>query len=157
MRWRLKTKTGSLVEVELFEVQEGVYRFRVDGKEVILRQPLNFPYSLKTQELELSFENWSSHQWRAAQASKVWVVEPQGFGEASQIAQTILRSQMPGRIVDICVAEDQEFKKGDKLIIMEAMKMENEIRAEFNGRIKKIHVQKAQSVESNQVLLELEL
>lgn len=55
-------------------------------------------------------------------------------------------SPLPGVIVDICVKDGQAIKCGDKLAVIEAMKMENEILAECDGNVSAIHVSKGDSV-----------
>ncbi len=64
-----------------------------------------------------------------------------------------LSSGMPGKIVDILVAEGDEVKADQPVLIMEAMKMENEMRASRDCVIKEIKVEKGQSVESGSVLI----
>ncbi len=61
---------------------------------------------------------------------------------------------MPGLLLDIKVQEGQEVQKGEILLILEAMKMENVIKAPTDARIKHIKVQKGQTVEKNQLLIE---
>ena len=63
---------------------------------------------------------------------------------------------MPGLILDIIVSEGDEVKKGDKLLILEAMKMENIIKSPGNGKIKSIIVSKGDSVDSGQKLIHFE-
>jgi biotin carboxyl carrier protein len=63
---------------------------------------------------------------------------------------------MPGLILDIVVNEGDEVKKGDKLLILEAMKMENIIKAPGDGKIKSIIVSKGESVDSGQKLIHFE-
>ena len=60
---------------------------------------------------------------------------------------------MPGLILDVVVAEGDEVKKGDKLLVLEAMKMENIIKSPGDGKIKSISVSKGQSVNSGQKLI----
>lgn len=55
-------------------------------------------------------------------------------------------SPLPGVIVDVCVNIGQAVKSGDKVAVVEAMKMENEILAECDGSISAIHVSKGDSV-----------
>lgn len=62
---------------------------------------------------------------------------------------------MPGTIVDILVKEGQHFKKGDVLLILEAMKMENEIMAAHDGTVKAIFTSKGSAVNSGDALLDL--
>jgi biotin carboxyl carrier protein len=71
----------------------------------------------------------------------------------SQKAAKDLRAPMPGMIVLIEVKPGQQLKKGDGLLIIEAMKMENEIKAPFDCTIKEIKVQERQAVEKGQVLV----
>jgi len=66
-----------------------------------------------------------------------------------------LKAPMPGLVVDIPVAEGQEVKKGETLLILEAMKMENTLKAVADGIVGKINVRKGQAVEKNEVLIQL--
>lgn len=68
----------------------------------------------------------------------------------------IVRAPMPGIIRRIEVAEGSTVERGTGLIILEAMKMENEIRAEILGRVKKIEVGVDTVVEKNQPLMHIE-
>lgn len=60
---------------------------------------------------------------------------------------------MPGKIVEVFVSEGQEVKAKQPLLIMEAMKMENEMRASHDGIVKEVMVKKGQSVEAGAVLI----
>ena len=55
-------------------------------------------------------------------------------------------SPLPGVIVEVSVREGQSVKAGDKVAVIEAMKMENDICAEFDGTVTAIHVSKGDSV-----------
>lgn len=61
---------------------------------------------------------------------------------------------IPGTIREIFVTENQDVKKGDKLLILEAMKMKNLLLSDQNTKIKKILVSKEEKVVKNQVLIE---
>lgn len=63
---------------------------------------------------------------------------------------------MPGLILDVVVNEGDEVKKGDKLLVLEAMKMENIIKSPGDGKIKSIIVNKGESVDSGQKLIHFE-
>ncbi|MCS6934736.1 MAG: acetyl-CoA carboxylase biotin carboxyl carrier protein subunit [Chitinophagales bacterium] len=67
-----------------------------------------------------------------------------------------LRAPMPGLILNINVQEGDSVNKGDTLLILEAMKMENAIKSPGSGKVKKIYVSNRQAVEKNQVLIEFE-
>jgi glutaconyl-CoA/methylmalonyl-CoA decarboxylase subunit gamma len=63
---------------------------------------------------------------------------------------------MPGRVVTLLVQEGQEVAAGQGIVVLEAMKMENEIRAEHDGTVSKIFVQPGQAVDTGNPLFELE-
>ena len=65
------------------------------------------------------------------------------------------RAYMPGRVVQLLVAEGAEVAAGQVLLVLEAMKMENEIQAELGGLIRKIYVESGQAVEGGDLLYEL--
>jgi biotin carboxyl carrier protein len=67
-----------------------------------------------------------------------------------------VRAPMPGLIVRIEVEEGATVKAGQGIVIVEAMKMENELKAESAGIVKRIHVAAGQVVEKGHVLVELE-
>ena len=67
-----------------------------------------------------------------------------------------LNSGMPGKIVKVMVEDGQDFEEGQPLLIMEAMKMENEMRAARSGKIKKVHVSAGDSVEAGATLISFE-
>jgi biotin carboxyl carrier protein len=75
--------------------------------------------------------------------------------KSSSTIQSI-KAPMPGLIINISVNVGDEVKKGDLLLILEAMKMENAIKSPRDGKIKKVSVQLKQPVEKNQVMLEFE-
>lgn len=77
-----------------------------------------------------------------------------GINAKSSSAVQNIKAPMPGLIINIAVKEGDEVKKGDSLLILEAMKMENVIKSPRDGSIKKINVALKQAVEKNQVLLE---
>lgn len=67
-----------------------------------------------------------------------------------------LKSPMPGLVVKVNVEEGQEVERNDSLLIIEAMKMENEIRATSSGVVKKIFKKDGDSVEKDAVLMVIE-
>lgn len=63
---------------------------------------------------------------------------------------------IPGTIVQISVKEKAKVKAGDHLLVLEAMKMKNNIFSPVNGTIKKIHVQLGGRIRKDQILFEFE-
>ena len=68
----------------------------------------------------------------------------------------VLKTQMPGRILSVLVEVGQEVSNGDVLVVMEAMKMENQMKASSDGVVKEICVDDGQPVEFGQTLIVLE-
>lgn len=66
-----------------------------------------------------------------------------------------LKAPMPGLVVDIPVKEGDTVKKGDTLLILEAMKMENALKAVGDAVVKKIAVKKGQAVEKNALMIQM--
>lgn len=63
---------------------------------------------------------------------------------------------IPGTIQKISVKDRAKVKVGDHLLVLEAMKMKNNILAPIDGTIKKIHVQSGERVKKNQLIIEFE-
>jgi biotin carboxyl carrier protein len=68
-----------------------------------------------------------------------------------------LRAQMPGKILRIMVKPGQSVEKGQPILLMEAMKMENEIRATQNGKVGQVKVTEGQAVETGADLVLFEI
>lgn len=65
-----------------------------------------------------------------------------------------IKAPMPGMVLNILVSEGQEVKKGEALLVLEAMKMENILKSPSDGVIKKIAAVKGTAVEKNQLLIQ---
>ncbi len=66
-----------------------------------------------------------------------------------------IKAPLPGIIIELAVKEGDIVKKGQKLAVMEAMKMENEIKAEKDGEIVSVKISQGQSVLQDEVLIEI--
>jgi biotin carboxyl carrier protein len=84
------------------------------------------------------------------------LLEKMGMSQAASTKVNDLKAPMPGLIVDIKVAVGQEIQKGDTVLILEAMKMENVLKSPGSGKVKTIKVNPRESVEKNQVLIVFE-
>jgi biotin carboxyl carrier protein len=77
-------------------------------------------------------------------------------GEARAKGPKALKAPMPGLVVKVEVAPGDTVARGQGLVIVEAMKMENELRADVAGVVKAIHVQPGQTIDKDQILVEFE-
>lgn len=81
--------------------------------------------------------------------------EPKGTEEVNIAAPegTKVKAFMQGKIIDIKVAEGQQVQEGQMLMILEAMKMENEIVAPVSGTVVKVVINKNDNVENQETLM----
>lgn len=82
------------------------------------------------------------------------LLEKMGMSNAASAKVNDLKAPMPGMIVGINVQPGDVVSKGDSLLILEAMKMENILKATGEGTIKMIRIAKGDRVEKGQVLVE---
>jgi len=68
----------------------------------------------------------------------------------------LILSFIPGTVLDILIQPGQEVKKGETLMILDAMKMQNKLKAGMDGKVKSIAVKTGDKVSKGTVLLELE-
>jgi biotin carboxyl carrier protein len=77
-----------------------------------------------------------------------------GLDKAMVTKVSNIKAPMPGLVLNILVEDGQEIKKGDALIVLEAMKMENILKSPTDGKVKKVAVKKGVAVEKGQILIE---
>jgi glutaconyl-CoA/methylmalonyl-CoA decarboxylase subunit gamma len=76
-------------------------------------------------------------------------------GARSGAHENVVRSPMPGRVVRVLVAKGEAVRAGQGLVVLEAMKMENEVRASTTGTVADVHVVQGAAVERNAILVTL--
>ena len=74
-------------------------------------------------------------------------------GVSSIGGENVLKSGMPGKIIDVLVKKKDSVKLGQPILIMEAMKMENEMRATKDAVVKNVLIKKDQNVEAGEILV----
>jgi biotin carboxyl carrier protein len=82
------------------------------------------------------------------------LLEKMGLNNGQAGKANNVKAPMPGLIVDLRVKEGDKVRPGDALLILEAMKMENMIKASAESIVKSVKVAKGDSVEKNQILIE---
>jgi biotin carboxyl carrier protein len=119
---------------------------RVDGKMVDLTTEGSAPRVGIIGRGYRTYVEVESERQRAANAVK------RGGGGASE---NLVRAPMPGRIVKVLVANGDAVKAGQALLVMEAMKMENELKAKADATIAEVHVIAGAAVEGGAKLITL--
>lgn len=131
------------------KLEDGRYLLRLDRK---VYQVDNI--SVNGHSVEFTLDgNWVSVGVRDEQ---MLLLDRLGFKDALGAGEGQLNAPMPGKILEILCKTGDTVKLGDPVIILEAMKMENELKSPADGIIKSINVSTGQSVEKNEFLLEVE-
>lgn len=76
-------------------------------------------------------------------------------GDVGDSGEVSIRAPMPGLIVDVPVSEGDEVAKGQTVVILESMKMQNELKAPRDGVVQRVGAAPGESVEQNKVLITL--
>lgn len=133
------------------------------GQRIEQNRLVSFFLNGKYYQIEITQHDEGLQCWSGSQSLICQIVDEK-TARYAQIANTQtgplkahnLLAPMPGLIIKVEAETGQKVAKGDGLIIMEAMKMENELRAVHSGIIKQIHVQAGQTVDKNQILMTIE-
>ncbi len=84
------------------------------------------------------------------------MLDKMGGSAKKKVASGDIKAPMPGLVVKLSVAVGERVKKGQGLLILEAMKMQNEIKSPTDGVVKEIKVSEKQAVEKKHLLMKLE-
>jgi len=107
---------------------------------------------LPAEEFEVLIQG-DCHKFTLMNEQRRAMIRAGGKGSAGK---AMLTSPMPGKVVKLLVGEGQEVEAGQGVIVVEAMKMENELKAAVAGKVKEIFVEEGQVVESGAKLLLVE-
>jgi len=135
----LVTVNGKTHAVQLLERKNSLLSFRVGKK--------NYSVDIRT-----VLEERSKQQDTARLQHKSSLITEKGeTTDAKDVC-----APMPGIIVSVAVSEGDSVEPGQTLLVMEAMKMENNISAQRSGQVKKVHIAPGEEVVNHQVLITLE-
>jgi biotin carboxyl carrier protein len=161
----LATAGGTTHVIELEEGSDtGLLRVKVDEREYLIdsSNPAPGSYSLVLHGQVFSAFVWLRRGRREVQIGD-WSVSVEVVGAQSQrpsataVAAVTGRQEitapMSGRVVQVLVQPGQTVQDGERLVIIEAMKMETEIRAVARGQVQDIRVSADMAVEAGQLLL----
>lgn len=88
---------------------------------------------------------------------RAMLLESFGLEAAADAGEAEVRAPMPGLVLDVLVAEGDTVAADEGLLVLEAMKMENELSAPSAGTVAAIHVNTGDAVDKNALLIELDL
>ena len=138
-------------ELDAVSSQEGIYHLIKDNKSYNI-EILN--YNKKKKELEILI-NGNHYNVNVKNDTDLLLAE-MGLDNMEDIVEKELNAPMPGLVIEILVKEGDVIKKGDSLLVLEAMKMENTLKSTHDAVVKTIKCIPKQVVEKGAVLLEFE-
>jgi 3-methylcrotonyl-CoA carboxylase alpha subunit len=167
MKWMVRGTVGAR-EVDVERSTDG-FEVVLDGRThkvdllCVDREVASLRFIEDGRSFEVSFLRTAARNWRVGVREREFdlqVLTPveaideggalEGFGPSR------IEAPIPGKVVAIKVKPGDEVQVGDALVVLEAMKMENELMAEQNGRVAEVHVAAGSTVDAGQILVELE-
>lgn len=153
---------GTAHRLELEKVDAG-WKCRLDGKEIHVdavlprRDVLSLLVDGHAYEVKREQTSTDLHLWVGSSRFAIEIRDPRSLRARKGGAQDNLGPQkiiatMPGRVVRLLVAEQEEVEAGQGIIVIEAMKMQNEIKSPKKGIVKKIMAAAGAAVNAGDVL-----
>jgi biotin carboxyl carrier protein len=168
MIYEVFEKKGPRVRIDLREISDGQYELTVEGKTVLVdaKKSGRTIYSVIEEGLqyEAIVDESGTHGFDVLVAGRQFHLEAvdersvllsQASKHVTEGPQTVI-AEMPGKVVKIEVAVGDTVQENQGVVVVEAMKMENEIRSPIEGTVKEIAVQEGQTVETGTLLFTIE-
>ena len=142
------TLDGNEKGIDIIEIKDGIFHIIKDNKSYNAEV-------LKANKEEKNFVIRVNGNKYAVQLKDKYddLLKELGMEMGSSVKVKELKAPMPGLVVDVRVKEGDEVKKGDALVVLQAMKMENILKCPADAVIKKIHIKKDSTIEKNQLLI----
>lgn len=158
---------GSELPVDVNALPGGGFDVHVDGQRVdadVVVLPDALSVRIGHRVLDLTIEGKPPRIGAVASGVRAYVDVESERHRAAAVSKTSGRgadsgtvaSPMPGRIVKVLAKPGAEVNVGDPVVVVEAMKMENELRATRAGTVGKVHVKEGDRVEGGAVLVEMQ-
>lgn len=136
------------IESDFVRIKENIYHIIINNKSVTA---------------EILSADFRSKEFKVRINNNIYTVEAgdkydellkkMGFDNKSNIKAGDIKAPMPGLVLEVKVAEGQQVAKGDPVVVLEAMKMENILKASSDGVVKRVAVTKGDKVEKNDILV----
>jgi len=154
--------------VEIEEIGKSLYRVSVDGNEILVdgKKTGRSNYSLiinhRSFEVDVDITETEYRVLVDGRSYHIHLVDERrmrvgGFQSGIQLqGRQNISVPMAGKVIAVLVNEGDQIEKGQGLVIVEAMKMENEVRSPIQAKVKEVKVKAGQAVESGELLLVVE-
>lgn len=137
---------GRIMEVDFEEISgQPVFSLLLDGKSFeayVYEGEDELQVQLLGQQYPVTVEDERERRLRAAAG-----------GSVAETGEFNLKAPMPGLVVAVSVVQDQDVAKGDVLVVLESMKMQNELRSPRAGKVARVRVKAGETVEQKQTLV----
>lgn len=142
---------GKPFNADVLEFKEGKFHILIDHRS-FTAEVLSFDFDEKSFEIKVNNNIYTAKvQDRFDQLLKQMGID----GTAGKKVNDI-KAPMPGMVLQVMVENGQAIKKGDAIVVLEAMKMENILKSPSDGIVKTVKVIKGDKVEKNQVMVFLD-
>lgn len=167
MRYHVTFPGGVEVLVDLDHLPTGELSVTVDGRRIVaetLSQAASTAMRIDGRVVDLWMEGEppgvgviarGRRFYASVESERARALSAALGGTARALGEGVVVSPMPGRVLKVLVQEGDEIAAGAPLVVVEAMKMENELCAGRDGKVKKIFVTPGQTVEGGALLIEV--
>ncbi len=142
---------GKATEIDLVKLLDNKFHILQNHKSYNL-EVIHADYKLKRFSIKVNDNIYDLNLQTELDA----LLDKMGMSTTADEKMDNVKAPMPGLVLDILVEIGQLINKGDNLVVLEAMKMENIIKASGSGVVKNIKVKIKDAVEKNQLLIEME-
>jgi biotin carboxyl carrier protein len=168
VNYQVSEKGGASRLVTLRETGDGVYEITLDGEtfhvDAVRSGPTVYSVIEDGKQFEAMVDEKGAHGFDVLVAGRVFHLESidertrllaQGAAPVATGPQTVT-AEMPGKVVKLSVPVGESVREGQGVVVVEAMKMENEIPSPISGVLKEIAVSEGQTVEAGALLFTVE-
>lgn len=136
------------IEPDIKHIGEGIYHV-IESNRSYRVEVVSFNSSDKTAEIKINTNTYSI----TAKDQFDVLLDKLGLSSLNSTRVSEIKAPMPGMVLKVFASEGDEVKKGDNLLVLEAMKMENIIKSPADVSIKSIKVKAGDKVEKGQILM----
>ena len=150
-KWFIAELNGRKVRLGIIEAKPGSLTLSVDGR-------VRF-YEFDKERGRIANVAHNNQNYRVSLRNRQQLeqlLEEFGAGMGGSATETTIKAPMPGKILGINVKKGEKIELGRVVLVLEAMKMENEISSTVEGKIHEIKVKVGDSVHTGDVMIEIE-